>query len=65
MMNGGPISWKNRRQDNVSLPTSKAKFVAESQESQEVVYLRENSAILDTYKPQLLTFLRKTSHVSL
>jgi len=30
MMNGGPISWKSRRQDNVSHSTSEAKFVAAS-----------------------------------
>jgi len=41
MMNGGPISWKNRRQDNVSHSTSKAEFVAASQAAQEVVYLHE------------------------
>ena len=28
MMNVGPISWKSRRQDNVSLSTSEAEFVA-------------------------------------
>jgi len=41
MMNGGSISWKSRRQDNVSLSTSEAEFVAASQAAQEVVYLRE------------------------
>jgi len=41
MMNGGPISWKSRRQDNVSLSTSEAKFVAASQAGQEAIYLRE------------------------
>ena len=41
MMNGGPIFWKSRRQDNVSLSTSEAEFVAASQAAQEVVYLRE------------------------
>jgi len=41
MMNGGPISWKSRRQDNVSLSTSEAKFVAASQAGQEALYLRE------------------------
>ena len=40
-MNGGPISWKSRRQDNVSLSTSEAKFVAASQAGQETLYLRE------------------------
>jgi len=65
MMNDGPISWKIRLPFFVFLPTSKAEFVAARQESQEVVYLRENSAFLDTYKPQLRTFLRTTSHASL
>ena len=41
MINGGPISWKSRRQDNVSLSTSEAEFVAASQAAQEVVYVRE------------------------
>jgi len=39
MMNGGPISWKSRRQDNVSLSTSDT-FVATSQAGQETIYLR-------------------------
>jgi len=41
MMNGGPIFGKNCRQDNGSLSTSEAEFVAASQAAQEVVYLRE------------------------
>jgi len=41
MMNGRPVSWKSRRQDNVSLSTSEAKFVAASQAGQEALYLRE------------------------
>ena len=41
MMNGGPISWKSRRQDNVSLSTSEVEFVAVSQTDQEAIYLRE------------------------
>jgi len=41
MMNGGPISWKSRRQDNVSLSTSEAEFVAASQAGQKTIYLRE------------------------
>ena len=40
-MNGGPISWKSRRQDNVSLSTFEAEFVAASQAGQEALYLRE------------------------
>ena len=41
MMNGGPISWKSRRQDNVSVSTSEAEFVAASHAGQEALYLRE------------------------
>jgi hypothetical protein len=41
MMNGGPFSWKSRRQDNVSLCTSEAKFVAASQAGQDAAYLRK------------------------
>ena len=41
MMNGGPISWKSRLQDNVSLSTSEAEFVAASLGGQEAIYLRE------------------------
>ena len=35
-----PISWKSQRQDNVSLSTSEAEFVATNQVGQEVIYLR-------------------------
>ena len=41
MMNGGPISWKSCRQDNVFLSTSEAQFVAASQAAQKAFYLRE------------------------
>jgi len=41
MINGGPISWKSRRQDNVFLSSSKTEFVAASQAGQEAIYLRE------------------------
>jgi len=41
MMNGGPISWKSQRQDNVSFLTSEAEFAAASQAGQEAIYLRE------------------------
>jgi len=40
-MNGGPISWKSRRQDNASVSTSEAKFVAASLAGQEAIHLRE------------------------
>jgi len=41
MINGGPFSWKSRRQDNVSLSTSEAEFVAASLSGQEAIYIRE------------------------
>jgi len=41
MMNGGLISWKSRRQDNMSLSTSKAEFIVAGQAGQEAIYLRE------------------------
>ena len=41
MMNGGPISWKSRRKNNVSLFTSEDEFVAASQAWQEAIHLRE------------------------
>jgi len=47
MMNGGSISWKSRRQDNVLLSTSKTKFVAPSQAGPEAIYLRET---LDNFR---------------
>ena len=40
VMNGGPISGKSRRPDNVSLSTSEAEFVAASLAGQEAIYLR-------------------------
>ena len=43
MMNVGPISWKSRRQGNMSLSASEAEFVAASQAGQEAIYLRETS----------------------
>jgi len=71
MMNSGPISWESCRQDDVSLSTFEAEFVAASQASQEVVkqyflcISERHSVILDTYKPQLLMFSRTTWHASL
>ena len=47
MMNGPTISWKSRRQDNVSLYNSEAEFVAASQAGQQVIYLRETLRDLD------------------
>jgi len=41
MMTGGPTSWKRQRQENVSLSTSEAEFVASSQAGQEAIYLSE------------------------
>ena len=39
MMNGGPIPWKSRCQDNISLFTSEAEFFAASQAGQEALDL--------------------------
>jgi len=39
MMSDRPIFWKSHRQDNVSLSTSEAEFVAASQAGQEALYL--------------------------
>jgi len=55
MMNGGAISqaWKSLHQDNVSLSTSEAEFVAARQADQEAIYLRETlivELILDISK---------------
>jgi len=41
MMNGGPIPWKSRCQDNISLFTSDAEFFAASQAGQKALYLRQ------------------------
>jgi len=41
MMNGGPISWRGRRQDNLSFSTPEAQFVSDSKAGQEAIYLRE------------------------
>ena len=59
MMNGGPISWKSRRQDNVSLSTSEAEFVAASQAGQEALYLRETLKDFG-YQQNTATKIRKT-----
>ena len=40
MLNGGPISWKSRRQDSVALSTSEAEYMPASLCGQEVVYIR-------------------------
>jgi len=39
MMNGGPISWKSCRQDNASLSTFEAEFVAARQAGQAILFL--------------------------
>ena len=41
MFNGGPISWKSRRQDSVALSTSEADYMAASEGGKEVVYIRD------------------------
>ncbi len=40
MMNGGPISWKSRRQDSVALSTSDAEYMVVSEVVKEILYLR-------------------------
>ena len=56
LMNGRPISWRCRRQDNVSLSTSEAEFVAASQAGPEAIYLCEtlNDFVLSATKATLL-----------
>ena len=58
MMNGGPISLKSQRQDNVFLSTSQAEFVVASQAGQEAIYLRETHTDL-VYSQTKATFLYK------
>ena len=60
MMNGSPISWKSRRQDNVSLSTSEAEFVAASQAGQEAIYLRETLAYFGFLKLKPLFCMKTT-----
>jgi hypothetical protein len=45
MFNGGPISWKSRRQDSVTLSTSEAEYMAVSEGGKEVVDIRTSSRI--------------------
>jgi hypothetical protein len=40
MLNGGPISWKSRRQDSVAFSTSETEYMVVSLCDQEVVYIR-------------------------
>ena len=39
MMNGGPTSWKSRRQDSVALSTSEAEYMTASEVGKEILYL--------------------------
>jgi len=45
-LNGGPVSWKSKRQDCVTLSSAEAEYVAASMCGQEVVYVR---ALLDSF----------------
>ena len=40
MLNGGPISWKSRRQDSVTLSTSEPEYMPVSLCGEEGVYIR-------------------------
>jgi hypothetical protein len=40
MLNGGPVSWKSRRQDSMGLSTSETEYMTDSLCDQEVVYIR-------------------------
>jgi len=60
MMNGGPISWKSPRQDNVSLSTSEAEFVAASLAGQEVIYLRETLTDFGYSQPKVTLLYEDT-----
>ena len=57
MMNGGPISWKSRRQDSVALSTSEAEYMAASEVGKEILYLRA-IAMWVTHKLRQLTYVR-------
>jgi hypothetical protein len=39
MMNGGPISWKSRRQDSVALSTTEVEYISSSEVGKEILYL--------------------------
>eukprot|EP00961_Rhodomonas_salina_P043742 587710-Rhodomonas_salina.1 len=45
-LNNGPVSWKSKRQDCVTLSSAEAEYVAVSMCTQEVVYVR---ALLDSF----------------
>ena len=40
MINGGPISWKSRRQDSVALSMSESEYMTPSEVGKEILYLR-------------------------
>ena len=61
MMNVGPISWNSRRQDNVSLSTSEAEFVAASQSGQETVYLQQTLSDFGFHQKSSHSFVRRQS----
>jgi hypothetical protein len=71
MMNGGPISWKSRRQDSVALSTSEAEYMAASEVGKEILYLRallrdvghEQLAPTDIYEDNLACIAMSTNPV--
>ena len=60
MMNGGPISWKSRRQNSVALSTSEAEYMAASEVGKEILYLVLYFAMWVTHKLHRLIFMKIT-----
>jgi len=61
-----PISWKSQRQDNVSLSTSEAEFVATNQVCQEVIYLRKTLTNFGVFQtPVTLLYADNTTCVAM
>jgi hypothetical protein len=61
--NGGPISWKSRRQDSVALSTSETEYMVASEGGKEVVYMRDILQELVLLKQNLLTSLKIISRL--
>jgi hypothetical protein len=71
MMNDGPISWKSRRQDSVTLSTSEVEYMSASEVGKEILYLRallrdvghEQLAPTDIYEDNLACIAMSTNPV--